>query len=263
MTERQYVIGEFAAVNKITPRILRHYDKIGLLKPDAILENGYRVYTSAQIARVSHIRQLQSCGFTLAEVQLLLDADEAQVRQAAKIKLTELDKHDQTQQLARAQLLEFVALSTNSFRNQYDISYTWQSELLLFSCEAPVTEAEIEASIERLYCAIAAQGVFPDGHCLLLADLRETDAYRVAVPVKEKLNCNGFECITLEAGWYLSTTHHGDYSSIGMAYDRLICYAEENGHSLQSLFHERYLLDGENTASPAQYYTQIFVRLTP
>lgn len=263
MTGKYYSIGEFAAVNKISPRMLRHYDKIGLLKPAAILENGYRAYNSDQIERVSSIRLYQSCGFTLAEVMLLLGAGEAGVQQAAKDKLAELDQLDETQLLAREQLLTFAKGVPRTYTNHYDISYTRQSELLLFCCAAPVTEAEIEAAIKRLYRAIAAQGASPDGFLLLLSDLETANAYRVAVPVKESLACDGYECVALEAGWYLSTMHHGDYFSIGKAYDSLLRYTMEKEHSLKPPFMERYLLDAKNTSSPTQYHTQIFVQHTP
>lgn len=243
--------------------MLRHYDKIGLLKPVSILENGYRAYASAQIETVSSIRLYQCCGFTLSEIVNLLDADEAAVQQAARAKLTELDQMDKTRQSARGRLLTLSKAPPMSYTNRYDVSYIQQSELPLLCCTVPVTEAKIETEIERLYYTLSIQKESPDGFCLLLSDLGTSDTYRVAVPVKETLAFDGYESVILEAGWYLSTMHHGDYFSIGMAYDRLICCAEEKGHLLKPPFLERYLLDAENTVSPAQYLTQIFVRLTP
>lgn len=263
MVEKQYSIGEFAAVNKITPRMLRHYDKIGLLNPAAVLENGYRAYTSAQIQIVSSIRLYQSCDFTLAEVRRLLDVDEADVQRAAKAKLAELDLQDKTQQRARGGLLALSKASPASYTNHYDIFYTQQSARMLLCCAVPVAEAEIEVAIERLYHTIAVQNGSPDGQLLLLSDLETADAYRVAVPMKAPLACDSYECVMLESGWYLGTMHNGDYYSIGMAYDRLLRYAEEKGHTLTPPFLERYLLDAENTTDSAQYLTQIFVRLTP
>ena len=111
--------------------------------------------------------------------------------------------------------------------------------------------------------ALEAQGVTPDSFCLLFSDLKTPDAYHVAVPVNTTLPWDGYEYRSLEAGWYLSTMHHGDYFSIGMAYDRLIRYAEENEHFLKPPFLECYLLDSDSVASKSQYLTQIFIGLTP
>lgn len=192
MPDEQYSIGGFAAVNKITPRMLRHYDKIGLLKPAAVLENGYRAYTSDQIETISGIRLYQSCGFTLTEIMQLMNADETELRQAAKAKLAEVDRHDKLQQLARRQLLCLSGDFPQPFTNHYDISYVRQSEQTLFCCVKPVAEIEIEAAIESLYDAIHIQNAEPNGSCLLLSDLKTVDAYRVAVPVKAPLIFEGY-----------------------------------------------------------------------
>ena len=37
-------IGEFSRLSRVTPRMLRHYDALGLLPPDAVGENNYRYY---------------------------------------------------------------------------------------------------------------------------------------------------------------------------------------------------------------------------
>lgn len=34
MNNGKYIIGEFAAINQVSTRMLRHYDKIGLIKPN-------------------------------------------------------------------------------------------------------------------------------------------------------------------------------------------------------------------------------------
>ena len=42
-----YRIGVFAQMNRVTIKTLRHYDEIGLLKPEFVDDtNGYRYYTS-------------------------------------------------------------------------------------------------------------------------------------------------------------------------------------------------------------------------
>lgn len=49
-----YSIGEFSRINRITPKALRHYDRIGLLKPAKIDEwTGYRFYAPQQLPEVT------------------------------------------------------------------------------------------------------------------------------------------------------------------------------------------------------------------
>ncbi|MFB8005899.1 MerR family transcriptional regulator [Nocardia sp. NPDC056000] len=69
-----FSIGDFARHGRISVRMLRHYDAIGLLRPDRVdLVNGYRYYNAAQLARLNRIIALKDLGFTLAQVQEILD----------------------------------------------------------------------------------------------------------------------------------------------------------------------------------------------
>ncbi|AZN39769.1 diguanylate cyclase domain-containing protein [Paenibacillus albus] len=66
-------ISEFAAMNNVTAKMLRHYDEIGLLKPTAIdAETGYRSYESNQAHLLNWIVILKNLDFTLSEIKELL-----------------------------------------------------------------------------------------------------------------------------------------------------------------------------------------------
>lgn len=67
-------IGELAAVARVSVRTLRHYDAIGLLRPAARTESGYRVYEEADLTRLYRILGLRSLGLPLPEIGALLDA---------------------------------------------------------------------------------------------------------------------------------------------------------------------------------------------
>lgn len=61
-----YSIGDFSKINKITPKTLRHYDRIGLLKPALIDERtGYRFYSVEQLPVIRKILMLKELGFKL------------------------------------------------------------------------------------------------------------------------------------------------------------------------------------------------------
>jgi DNA-binding transcriptional MerR regulator len=69
-------IGEFAALTRVSQRMLRHYDEIGLLRPDSVdPRTGYRGYSAAQLPRLNRIIALKELGFGLEEVARLLGAD--------------------------------------------------------------------------------------------------------------------------------------------------------------------------------------------
>ena len=74
MEERTMLtIGQMSKVCGVSVKTLRHYDKIGLLKPQRIDEiNGYRYYEDPQIGTMLLIGRLKRYGFSLTEIQALL-----------------------------------------------------------------------------------------------------------------------------------------------------------------------------------------------
>ncbi|MBT2616054.1 MULTISPECIES: helix-turn-helix domain-containing protein [unclassified Bacillus (in: firmicutes)] len=66
-------IGEMAKLRGVTVDTLRHYDKIGLLKPFHIdPETGYRYYSISQYEVLGTIKELKSIGFSLEEIKQFL-----------------------------------------------------------------------------------------------------------------------------------------------------------------------------------------------
>lgn len=66
-------IGDFARHGQVSVRMLRHYDRLGLLVPDRVDPvSGYRYYEVGQLARLNRIIALKGLGFTLEQVGRVL-----------------------------------------------------------------------------------------------------------------------------------------------------------------------------------------------
>jgi len=65
-------IKEMSDLTKISIRMLRHYDKLGLLKPSTRTENGYRWYSEADLAKLQQIIALKFFGFNLKAIKTML-----------------------------------------------------------------------------------------------------------------------------------------------------------------------------------------------
>ncbi len=72
-----YTAEKFAKRAGVTSRTLRYYDKIGLLKPSKYTECGYRLYCDDDMIRLQRIIALRYLRFSLPEIQLTLEKDEA------------------------------------------------------------------------------------------------------------------------------------------------------------------------------------------
>ena len=68
MHKNTYSTGQFAKLANVTERTIRYYDKIGLLKPSFVMENGYRKYTKSDLLKLQKILSLKHMGFSLEEI---------------------------------------------------------------------------------------------------------------------------------------------------------------------------------------------------
>lgn len=70
-----------AAATDLTPRSIRYYEEMGLLRPAARSQGDYRLYDGSDLERLRFIRDLRDdAGFSLAEIALLLEDEEARIR---------------------------------------------------------------------------------------------------------------------------------------------------------------------------------------
>jgi len=70
-------IGELAERTGLSLRTIRHYDEIGLLKPSARTEGGFRLYTDQDLEQLLVIRRMKPLGFSLEQMSELLRIIEA------------------------------------------------------------------------------------------------------------------------------------------------------------------------------------------
>jgi DNA-binding transcriptional MerR regulator len=62
-------IGDFSRIARVSARLLRFYDELGLFRPaHADPQTGYRSYTIAQLAELNRITVLKELGFSLEQI---------------------------------------------------------------------------------------------------------------------------------------------------------------------------------------------------
>jgi DNA-binding transcriptional MerR regulator len=88
-------IGDFSKLGQVSIHTLRHYDDVGLLKPEHIdTFTDYRYYTLEQLPRLNRILALKDLGFSLEQVAHLLD-DEIpleQMKGMLRIRLGDIER---------------------------------------------------------------------------------------------------------------------------------------------------------------------------
>lgn len=92
----EYSVRKLAKMSGVSPRTLRYYDEINLLKPARIEASGYRYYGQRQIDQLQQILLYRELGFPLMEIGRLMSADGFDREQAFLCHLRSLQsKRDQ------------------------------------------------------------------------------------------------------------------------------------------------------------------------
>ena len=109
--KKYFSVGETAKAVHATSETLRHYDRIGLVKPSKKDEwTNYRYYTEQDIVRLNTVRALQLMDLSLQEIKKVLEYDDlekivdflAQAEKKADEKMEALQYSKSKIQLAKA-----------------------------------------------------------------------------------------------------------------------------------------------------------------
>jgi MerR family Zn(II)-responsive transcriptional regulator of zntA len=73
MKEKDMMASELAKTAGVNASVIRYYSRIGLLSPCRNPNNGYRDFTPNDVDRVRFIKKAKWLGFTLKDVQTILD----------------------------------------------------------------------------------------------------------------------------------------------------------------------------------------------
>jgi predicted transcriptional regulator YdeE/DNA-binding transcriptional MerR regulator len=100
-------IGDFSKLAQVSIKTLRHYGKLGLLRPAWVDRfTSYRYYALDQLPRLNRILALKDLGFSLEQIGQLLrdDLSAAELRAMLKVRRAELEQHIQAEQARLARI---------------------------------------------------------------------------------------------------------------------------------------------------------------
>lgn len=110
-----YSIGRAAEISGVTPKMIRHYESLGLIPKAARTLGDYRVYTAAEVHTLRFVRRARSLGFSMEEIGRLLGLWRNQRRASAEVKrlalkhVAELDSKIEELRSMRAAMAELAA----------------------------------------------------------------------------------------------------------------------------------------------------------
>ncbi|RIH77470.1 Multidrug-efflux transporter 1 regulator [Calidithermus terrae] len=258
-------IGRFSQVTRLSVRMLRHYDELGLLKPALVDEaSGYRYYSLAQAAEAERIRLLRELEVPLEEIRELLSAPDARsVRER-------LERHKARLEAAVAGYRRAIAalegLEAAPLGTAYPVRLRHEAAQPVLSrrLRGPFPEMVrgLGAAFAALYAALARQDLRPAGPPFVLYHGPEFDEedldYEPGLPT-ERLGSpwGDLRAWELPPGPVAYTLHAGPYGGIGRAYQAVATWMGEHGHEAAGPPREVYLVGQGQAENPAEYRTEL------
>lgn len=264
-----FAIGEFARHGRVSVRMLRHYDAIGLLRPayvDAV--TGYRSYTAGQLADLNRIVALKDLGFSLEQVRTMIvdEISPAELRALLTIRRAELET---TVAESHARLAQ-VESRLRGIEGDAPTADVVVKELPavrlvgLTTTAASFTPEDISPVVHPLCAELGRRlpdaTVRPAGRltCLYARSPQTEDEVvlwaTVPAAVDAGSNLNGLEVIDLPATRVATLVHRGPIDQVLPAWQALARWIDENGYRSGEPAREHYL---DCPDDPADWVTEL------
>jgi DNA-binding transcriptional MerR regulator len=257
-----FSIGDFASHGRVSVRMLRHYDAIGLLRPAQVDRvTGYRSYEARQLARLNRIVALKDLGFTLQQVRSILDdkVSVEQLRGMWRLRRAELEAQIATdtarlaQVEARLQIIEREGAMPADDVQIKRIPAVRVAELTATaaSFEPDAIGPVIQPLYDELYGRLDRVGLTPTGPAIAwYEDAPDGDGILVhaAVPVDAAAgDDHDFAVVDLpEIEQAATIVHRGSMDNVVPTIQALARWIDANGHRSAGYSRERYLECGED-----------------
>jgi DNA-binding transcriptional MerR regulator len=263
-----FKIGEFSRLSRVSIRMLRHYDQLGLLTPSQTDQfTGYRYYSADQLPRLNRILALRDLGFSLEQIAGMLDEELStdQLLGMLKLKRAEVEEQMQLEQQKLARLEVRIRQMGESPRHgAYDVVLRdIEPELAATYREVAADDDRIQQMFDLVEVYVAqyegARADKPPFSIYYDDEYREKDVdAEVAVPLKyaisesESIHVRHFPRLSNVA----CVVHVGEYAEIYQAYNALLAWIEANEYRMVGPIREVYLrfgADGLNFELPPTY----------
>lgn len=270
-----FTIGDFAHLGRVSVRMLRHYDAVGLLTPARVdPSSGYRFYTAEQMHRLNRLVALKDLGLTLDQVKVVLD-EELPVEQL----------HGMLS-LRRAELRQQIAADTARLRRvearlrAIEREGTMPADEIVVKSVPAVRVARLSATaasygpedispvIQPLYPQLMERlgraGVAPSGYGIATYEPAPGDEVVVHAGVTvdvEPSAAYDFEVVDLPPVAEAATiVHRGVMDDVDVTYQAVAAWIEAHGYRQNGFAREVYLDYGDG--DPAGWRTELQLEIS-
>jgi DNA-binding transcriptional MerR regulator len=258
-------IGSFASRCRLSVKALRHYDELGLLRPERVdVATGYRYYDHRQAPAAIAIAVLRSLDVPLPVIRELFARpdssaiteilDRERARRALEIMRAETALRSIERLMRAGTIFPYeIALRDEPAQTVLVVEATTTSELHVVTGTALAAEL-----LEKL----RSLGRTPIGRIMCLLPPSPGDSLVLQMCAAISDPPPGEHVITLPAGPAAVARHVGPYEEMGLADHALHAWVEERGLEAIGPIREVYLNDPAGTA-PEALETDVLLPVNP
>lgn len=252
-------IGDFSRLSQVTPRMLRHYDALGLLRPQEVGENGYRYYHQEQLTDLAKIQWLKSYGFSLGEIGPLLTMERGELLPCLRRRRLELYRslEGQRELIHRLETDILHMEGTAIMDKQYHVILMEDPEQKVFSLRRTVGVDQYHALFQELRQAAAERGLTQAGPIQMLYHDPDFDHNSSDVEAQMVVDREGPGIAVKPRLTCAAVQHRGSYETLHLAYEALCAWlGEHTEYRVCGPAMDRYLNDPHHTP-PGQLETGV------
>lgn len=239
--QKLFSTGEFAKLCGATKDTLFYYDRIGVLKPKLVQENGYRRYTAEQFFDYDLIRVLRQAGTSLQEIQAYLSHyDTGHFLSLFQEKCRQIAEQRRVLERMERMLSRTIAVTQRALSETYDLPRIERQPaetLLLVGLRAGDGDHvdRVAARLGEHFAQCERYGLtekFPLGSVILQEDVlagSEEESYFFSVVPPDFPQG---DLLQKPQGTYATVLHRGPYDSFGAAYGLLLDDIRRRGLSV-------------------------------
>ena len=233
--------GEFARMCNVSRELLIHYDKIGLLKPKEVKDNGYRYYSLRQLYLFDAIRFFADTGMSTAEIKDYLEnrsSDTFLEKAAASIEKMERQRELLDARIGMMEKMRYLTQRALSFpKGKPRLSFwdeTWylSTDIARERTQRAYADAVSEHSD---YCRnVAGVSKFPLGRIVDVPDPHDSSRFyytKLLTWIDEPKHPERYEdrLVRKPRGTYAVLLHQGGTRGIGASYGKLLEFLDDEG----------------------------------
>ncbi len=261
-------IGDFSKLTRVSIRMLRHYDEIGLLKPAEIDPfTGYRFYSEHQLPVACRIAALKDMGFSLAEIREMLDCYDRpgemeryfSIRRAAIVEMSvELSR--------RMRLLDTAIERLRKGENMhYDVTIRTIPQRIAACARMILPSYQDEGMLWGILMGETAHlNLIEDDPCLCSVTFHDGEWKESDVDLEAQKTVRGSYSDTEHVTFRVlppvtvaSATYRGSYDQIGEVYAAIYAWAESNGYRAGGPMMNIYHVSPHETENPDEFVTEV------